>query len=369
MVLFKNLWDTPMMKKIIIITGAFLGVFIFLMMFVSCSSNGKTYTYEELEELLVEKVMRKYSDSTNLPAINESTEVSMDSLVAVGVMSSLKDYTKNGESCFAKVTIYNNNGYYLYVPSINCAASYKTKTLSDTLINDSLVTSGNGLYLVNDEYIFKGDNVKNFIKVNDRLYKIIKINKDGSVKLLTVKSNFSSPWDNRYNIDRNSNVGINNYFYNNINSRIKEKLEEVYNDESIYTKEDKAYFIPKEFCVGKRSINESDNSGNIECSVLSPKQPLGLISLYEYFNASLDPNCNAVESESCTNYNYFDNDINSYWTSTADKDTTHKVFKILSGSISLTNANSSTTIKPVVNINGDNVIKGGSGTEEDPYTI
>ena len=49
--------------------------------------------------------------------------------------------------------------------------------------------SGNGLYKVDNEYVFKGDNVNNYIKLNDVLYRIISINSDGSVRLMENKKN------------------------------------------------------------------------------------------------------------------------------------------------------------------------------------
>lgn len=369
MEVFKDIWNNPLMKKIIIAMLIIIGIFIFLIMVVACSSNGRTYTYDEVELLLVKNVKRKYENTDKLPSLNNKLEVGINELINDGIMKNLNEYTNTTDSCSAKVTIYNNNGYYLYVPNINCASNYKTNTLYEQLLDDSLVSSGNGLYALGNGFAFKGDNVNNYVKINNYLYRVISINENNQIKLIDTKKKEQLAWDDRFNVDKNSYVGINNYYSNNLNSRIKDSLESLYKDDSIYTDIDRAYFIPSQFCMGKRSINEFDNTGNIECLEYTPQFPLGLLSLYEYFVASLDTNCNSIESSSCSNYNYFSDNSNYLWTMTADKDTSYKVYKVTGGIVSLSNASNQSALKVVVNINGDNVISDGDGSLNNPYII
>lgn len=369
MIYFEKLFENPLIKKIVIGTGILIGIFVFLLMIISCSKTSKRYTYEEVESILVRKVKEKYGNGNGLPSINNKIEVSVNDLINDGSMKSITDLTGNMNACSAKVTIYNNNDNYLYVPNINCAGNYKSKLLYDTLINDSLTTSGNGLYLVGNEYVFKGDNVKNYIKINNRVYRIIRINGDGTIRLLENKVSGQSVWDDRYNIEKSYNSGVNNFYYNSLNSRIKDYLENVYNDNKVYSQDDKVYFIPFESCIGKRSINDSDNSRNTECTIVSSPSPLGLLELYEYLNASLDSNCKNISDESCTNYNYFNNNNYNFWTVTADKDSTYKVFKISSGKIELSNASGYSSVRAVVTVNKDLIISSGDGTENNPYVI
>ena len=166
----KKFWENPLLKKLIIGTGIFLLIIIFLMMFASCSSKGRVYSYDEIEKILIQKTKAAYGKSSNLPSLNQKIDISIEELVNKGLVKTMSEYTQDETtSCSAKVTIYNNNGYYLYEPNINCGEKYKTRTLQDTLIKDSLVESGNGLYKVDNEYVFKGDNVNNYIKLNDVL--------------------------------------------------------------------------------------------------------------------------------------------------------------------------------------------------------
>ena len=371
MKVLKDTWENPIVKKIIIGTGIFILVLIFLMMFASCTNKGKKYTYSDIENLMVKTVKTKYKNSSELPSNGNKLEVNISKLIEEGLMKSISEYTKDEEtSCSGKVTIYNNNDNYLYIPNINCGDKYKTKNLHDTIISDNLVTTGNGLYQINDEYVFKGDNINNYISINNILFRIISINEDGTIRLIENKRKAENitVWDDRYNIDKNVNYGINNYYENGLSSRLKEKLESIYKSDT-YSSELKAYFVPRENCIGKRSITESDNSGEIECSKKSEATPISIIALYEYFRASLDPNCTSVESASCSNYNYFNSNLESFWTLTADKDTSYKVYRISSGDVVLSNASGSTNIKIVVNVNGDLPIVSGDGSESSPYII
>lgn len=361
------------MKKLIIGTGIFLLIIIFLLMFVSCTSKGKKYSYEEIEKLLVQKTKQAYGKSSNLPSLNQKVEVSMNDLVSKDLVKSMSEYTQDETtSCSAKVTIYNNNGYYLYVPNIDCGEKYKSSTLYGALIKDSLTESGNGLYKVNDEYIFKGDQVNNYVKLSGTLYRVISINDDGTIRIIEDKRSNSNvtPWDDRYNAGEGvSHKGINNYYANGLSSRLRDKIIDIYNSDT-YSDEVKAYFVSKESCIGKRSINEMENSGIYECSVKSEAYPISVIALYEYFRASLDTNCTGIENESCTNYNYFSESLNNFWTITADKDTTYKAYKLLAGSIRLQDASNTTGIKIVTTLTNDILINnGGDGSSANPYVV
>ena len=68
MKVLKDTWKNPIVKKLIIGTGIFLLILIFLMMFASCTNKGKKYSYTEIENLMVSKVKAKYANSSELPS-------------------------------------------------------------------------------------------------------------------------------------------------------------------------------------------------------------------------------------------------------------------------------------------------------------
>ena len=53
------------------------------------------------------------------------------------------------------------------------------------LDNNKIATSGSGLYKDNDGYYFKGDVNNNYVKFANRLFRIIRVNENGSVKLIS----------------------------------------------------------------------------------------------------------------------------------------------------------------------------------------
>lgn len=359
--------SNPIAKKAFYGMVIFICVIIFIMIIASCS-NKKTYTYLELEEKMISLTKSKYKDKKLLPQNDGGTlEVNLQTFVDDGSLKNIQDIVENNSVCSGKVTIVNNNGNYLYLPYLNCASGYKTKTLYDELTKDT-VTAGNGLYKEGDEYIFKGENVNNYLKLNNIKYRIIKINSDGTIRALDTTKRGTVIWDDHYNIDRENNDGINTYFQNNVNSRIKNSIEEYYNNKEEFTEEQKGYFKTQDICVGKRSYNDFINDGSIECSEKLEKQVFGLIQVNEYFKASLDPNCTSMESQSCTNYNYFGT-MPAMWSITTDKDTTYKAYKINSEGVHLAKTSSSSNALLTVRLDKDLIVTAGTGTENDPYLV
>ncbi len=364
---WNNLMSNPIAKKAFYGMVIFIFIIIFIMMIASCS-GGKTYTYLELEEKMVSLAKNKYSDKTLLPQNDGGTlEVNLQTFVDDGSLKNISDIVENNSVCSGKVTIVNNNGTYLYLPYLNCANDYKTKTLYEEITKD-IVTAGNGLYKIQDEYIFKGENVNNYLKLNNITYRIIKINSDGTIKAVDTTRRGTVIWDNHYNVEKDSNDGINEYYYNSVNSRIKDTIEEYYNNEEYFTEEQKAYFKTQNLCIGKRSYNEFDNTGNIECSNKLENQIFGLVQINEYFNASIDTNCTSSDSQSCTNYNYFST-LPSMWSITTDKDTTYKAYKITSDGIYLAKTSSTSNALVTVRLDKDLIITSGTGSENDPYLV
>ena len=97
------------------------------------------------------------------------------------------------------------------------AASYASDTLKA-----KVVTSGDGLYVdkYNEErYVYKGGNPNNFIKFNDELWRIISVEKDGTLKIIranpldnpTTKEGQSVTFNDRNSIDYGTYCSKSNY--------------------------------------------------------------------------------------------------------------------------------------------------------------
>lgn len=370
----KDFWDklmsNPIAKKMVLITGGFFVIIIFIMMIASCTGKSRTYTYKELEDKMVDIAKRYYDAESYLPEEDgDVTEIELSTMVAKEQLGIITEITETGKNCDGKVTIANNGGNYIYMPYLECADDYVSRTLFNVLTDDdNIVTEGNGLYESGAEYIFKGDSVKNYVKIGNYNFRILRVNEDDNIRLIDTKRKYSSVWDDRYNIDKDRDVGINDFYKNGIESKINEYLTKVYKDEEFYKDGIQNYFKTYDLCVGKRSYEEKNNTGSVECSATYENARIGLPYVSEFFQATLDKNCLDINSPSCVNYNYL-NDIGNMWTLTAVSDNSYEAYKIGDGGVNISKASTSGGIYPVVIVDGGLIVEEGDGSEETPYII
>ena len=373
--------DGKLTKSIGMVIGIFLVVIILLVGLSSCSGGKKKtkkYSYETLRDKMLEIAKAHYEENPKeMPAEDgDSKTYTLKKMINDEKLAEVTELFSNEEmKCDGSVTVSNNDGLYAYIPYLKCSAGkddkYETPYLSDRIKEDSLVTSGNGLYQENDEYIFRGKTVNNYFKFsnNKTLYRIVGINSDGTIKMMQWKNLSNAYWDSRYNIEQAARVGINDYFANDFNSTLKDKLESAYSKSTVLTNETKAYITSQTLCVGKRSIEDNTKDGSVECAEKLEGQRYGALALYEIFRISLDENCLELNDGPCSNYNWLATAGISTWLVTADVDTTFQAYKYDNGKISLFKANKSGYVYPTLNLTDKAIYKSGTGTEKDPYEI
>lgn len=359
--------DEKLKKIIIIVLGCFIILFLFLFMMSSCS---KKITPQSLETKIVENAKNYYKlHKEELPGKNVVTTISLGDLVNKGIIKELDKLLDKDTNCAGTLTIENNNDYYMYSPNLSCTSTnstYITENLKDKLL-ENIVTSGNGLYKIGNSYYYRGDNLDNYIIFDGLLWRITKINSDNTIRLIEANRREPVVWDDRYNEDTKASTGINNYSYNNLNSRIIEHLNDIYSNETVLTNDGKGFIKETSLCIGKRTTIETINDGSIECSETLPNQYLGLLQLNEYMIASLDSNCLSTTSTACKNYNYLADFSNSYWTLTSNSENTNQAYKINTTIMSATTSNTGMA-RMVINISENTNIT-GTGTETDPYIV
>ena len=264
--------------------------------------------------------------------------------------------------------------------------------LSTKVINDSLTTQGPGLYarydgnfITNDndldrisavdEYVFRGDGVHNYIKVQDTLWRIVAIDADGNLLAILVDElTTNTSWDNRYNVETSKYYGINDYEVNGNKSRAMQAAEKVFNEkiglvDKAYSSRIKYMVTAMDICVGKRSKDDTGNDGSIECKKVLEGQYMGLLPVYYYMSASLDENCIKATSKSCGNYNYLASIGTTWWTATANSENTYEAFAVYEKSLKPEVCSYTDEIKPIAKFGARSVYSKGSGTKEDPYII
>lgn len=367
-------------KSLLIIGGGILGavVLILIIVFVISLFKPKHISYEMMEARMVDAAKRYYSKNPSLlPAEDEEVILNYDSLVQEKYIKTLPELLKDGDKCSAHVIVNKTDTDYSYTPYLNCPGSYETVEIYKLLIDsNNIVTSGSGLYKDdNGSYYYRGEVTNNYIKLGqveknskkiDNIWRIVSIESDNTIKIKSLnKLNKSYVWDDRYNENRKTNYGYNTFEL----SRIKATLNELDINEVIDSTF-KSKLVAKNLCIGKRSDNDQDKSGSLECSELSSDKYLfGLLTPYEYMRASLDENCNNTISRSCANYNYLSSSKSTEWTLTASNADDYHVYYYDGRSYATTGAYNNKSIYPTAYLNSKTFFVSGTGTFSDPYIV
>ena len=355
--------------------------------FIFSLFSKKDYTYAEVEDIMKEAAVSYFEDyQKKLPkTTDESIEATTTILVENKKMKELDYYLKD-QNCKGNVTVDKvSNKEYTYTPYLKCGNDYETTTFYDAIKNKkNLVTSGYGLYLYNDEYIYRGSNVNNYVKFSDseRIFRIVKVTKNNEVVLIQENASENEfPWDDRYNKIYENNSGINDYRNSKISDildyyykgKIGREVEDKYNyyeytqEEKFLTKEDKAKTVEFKSCVGKRSESDTSRDGSTDCSTTYDTK-IGLLPVYDFLNASIDPNCTTTTSPSCQNYNYI-SEGSSTWFANGDSEESDLAYMLYLGYVGSTEASETNYIRPIIHLSDKVMLEKGKGTQNNPYII
>lgn len=364
-------------KKLLKVVGIISGtlILIFLLILIGTVIIGRNYTYDQIEQVLKNAAIKYYQVQDVLLPSNEGEKSEVDATTLASddykLMKPLSKLKKN-VSCTGKVVVEKVNNEYIYTPYLDCGNAYKTEELYKAVTSkNKTVTSGNGLYEMNGEHVFRGDKVNNYVKLSKGLFRIVKITSDNKILLIPeFEEYYSDVWDDRYNADMGYSSGINLYRP----SRMRDMLASIYADKlkrfSLLSDNDRQKLTPFSFCIGKRSAEEENNTGAVECADSLGNQMIGLLTASDYINASIDVNCKNTVSKSCQNYNYLKIKNTAWWLGTAPSFDTNDVYYVNeSGYLLYSNASSLNIIRPTVMLNNNVMMRSGKGTENDPFIL
>ncbi len=349
-----------------------VGVIALVLLFTIMYLN-KTYSYYEVEDRLNSAAKNYFKDNESLlPIDNNPATVTAEDLETGKYIKPLSKLIKD-ESCTAYVEAYKKENEYEYISYLNCGEKYTTKLINNAVLDDnSVVESGTGLYQVNEDYIFRGENPNNHIEISNKLWRIIKIDSNGFIKIILedVLKNEQGreitrvEWDDRYNANEKSTYGINTYSVSRIRETLKNKFEE------IILEKDRNKLVEFENCVGKRMEEYNINTGEAECGLLNQKEYISLLPLYEYIYASLDNTCNKSTDIQCQNYNYLAKFPTYWWTITGVFENTYQVYMInQKGEILRLRAIDTAQLRPVIMLNHRLLYSEGDGSLNKPYKL
>ncbi len=358
-----------------IAVAIFVGFILLILILSSITNSNRKYSYSEIEKIMKNAAISYFKDNKNSLPVEDGdiTEIDAANLTAAGKMKDLSEYLKEGDACTGSVQVEKTSSGYLYTPYLNCGDNYSTVELANKVLeNEEIVTSGYGLYSTKYGHIFRGENVNNYVQLDNNLWRIVKITSNNNVVLISEEgAGYTKPWDNRYNPERLYESGVNTYS----NSRIKDYLDKLYNNpsekegENILSSKDKKRIVPFNVCISKRLTTSESKDNSVECSEVLKDQKLGLLTLSDYMFASIDENCKNSTTKSCKNYNYL-TIKKDWWLVTGNKEDTSTVFQVASnGSAKAVNASNYAEVRPVIYLNEKTLYKSGNGTLEKPYKV
>lgn len=373
----KSIGDIDPKKRLFLLMGIIVAalVLLLLILFIASLFTSKKYDYEDIENIMKEAAISYFAEHPESLPKEDGDIVEIDSanLVYAGKMKELSEYRNDGVVCTGTVQVEKAGTEYLYSPFLNCGDNYYTVELYTKVETDHPVTSsGEGLYNFNRYLVFRGENLNNYVQLDNSLWRIVKIDSDGYMALIHATGlEYTQPWDNRYNEERLYESGVNNYTV----SRIQEYLQKIYanpseeDGENILSDKDRARIVSYSLCIGSRDSKSESKTNSEECAKKAKEQKLGLLTLSEYLYASLDSSCKSASTKSCMNYNYLATN-DEWWLVTANKEDTSTVYKVdRNGVVRVETAGTYARVRPVVYLSNRVMYASGTGTKEDPYTV
>lgn len=358
-------------KKLWILLGIVIFIFLFglLISRLIYSINSSNKSFADVEAIMKNAAMKYYSETENkgsLPEEGESTSIGDIVLSEGGYMRPLEKLIKK-YTCTGKVTVTKKGDNYIYAPYLDCGKSYKTVEFYNKLIKEA-VTEGDGLYQDTNGYVFRGDNPNNYISLDNMLWRIISIDENNTMELVSTDLVDIIQWDDRYNSQQETQKGYNDF----MKSRFRETFESILennktrdHEEIIIPTSIKNILIPVNNCFDKYPDNQTDFTNCTNKNELN----ISAISVGEFIKASLDADCKTPKNKECQNYNYLAIREEAF-TITGVSSNNFGVYHIgRNGAIGITDASDTMGFFPVIRIPESIMYVSGEGTKDNPYII
>lgn len=202
-----------------------------------------------------------------------------------------------------------------------------SKKYDDKIISN-VITKNSTIIKENDVYLFKGNEVNNYLEFSNMMFRILKVNIDGSVDIVL-------------------NNDINNLKYKLNNDYINSDINKYLNDVFL-SKLDKAYIEKTLICNDK-----VENINKYSCNDKDINNYVRLLDLSDYLNS--------INEESFIKSN------ESIWLSTVKDD--NNIWAVNNDEVTYLKNDSSAGIRPVITLKNSDVITSGDGTKDNPYKI
>ena len=208
----------------------------------------------------------------------------------------------------------------------------KVEVFSATVRKDNpVVTEGEGLYAQNGDFVFKGEDVNNYVLYAGKTWRIMQVYLNGQVKLVLDIPLAEVSYDNQKTTYEKSY--IHSYIKDSNNLKLNyDDLEEV------------------DIC-----LDELDDISKLTCENKMTDK-VSILGLNDYINSL------SIE----TNKSYINNTKNIWL---YNKNSEGLAWNIANGKLSKDELSFEYSVKPVITLKGTAHCETGKGTENDPYIV
>ena len=287
----------------------------------------------ESQTKIIEKAAGNWAlDNINLLPKDEVTVVCVSQLVEGGYISNedVKDPrdTKKELSGGVEISYKSKQYIYKYNDEANGCSSK-----SAGMANSIIMNSDDGAVLVRQDGYYKGSNPNNYLEYGDNYWRILKVNNDGSMKVISDDGIKLSVVSDDFK-DSSLDSYLNTSFYGSIKDN--EKIES------------------KDYCLNYQS----------NC-LESEKMAVTVMNLEDLVNASNNLECSESNIEACYSGNYlleYSKENGEEYTLIKEND---ENLSLNDGKIESSN-NGTKIVRPIVTLSRINILK-GNGTYRYPY--
>ena len=199
---------------------------------------------------------------------------------------------------------------------------------------NSLATEGKGLYRIGGAYVFKGDVENNYVKFNGLLWRILKVNSDNSVDLISEEPINELKWNKEYT----------SYDKSDIKDYLNSKFLKILDENSLTT---------TSYCLDTINLDDESEKPSAKCENTITDDKVRLLSVNEFLNSMVDGTT------------FLTSEVSDYmWLSNVSND---KVWHTNGTSVSTSEADSGYIIRPVIHVKNSVTLVSGEGTSEKPF--
>jgi len=285
---------------------------------------------------------------------NPNTSEAMNGCVEVAYDAASKIYTYNYDDDNTGCLVTDNKGFYYTKTNgtWNRDLSNQRQSIYSYLVGEdgaNIVVSGSGLYDMEDRYVFRGNVLNNYVKLDGAYFRILSLDKTTkTMKLISMENSGSAVWGAQ---EGNTSFNVSTLYTQSVNKSLYPTITNV----------------NVNWNIGKVETTSELNLNAVRTYEGKTKivSEIGLVSMSEYMEASTNIDCSNGVLASCASDNYLD--MADSWTTTTTN--TSVVYidatKGLSYETDLTNAHH--YIYRALNV--ITMEKHGTGSYSDPFII